>query len=150
MTPTIVLRDGQPFLVTGSPGGPRIITTTLLTILNVVDFGMDAQRGGGGAAHPPPVAARRARGRAARAADVIEALRRRGHTVEPARDWSSAQALRWRPGERLVHRRERPAQRRARARARRSTESRARPQAQRAASRTASESTIEGVMAANV
>ena len=42
MTPTIVLQDGKPFIVTGSPGGPRIITTTLLTILNVVDYGMDA------------------------------------------------------------------------------------------------------------
>ncbi len=31
-------------MVTGSPGGPRIISTVLLTILNVVDYGMDAQQ----------------------------------------------------------------------------------------------------------
>ncbi|MDF2781337.1 MAG: Gamma-glutamyltranspeptidase 2, partial [Geminicoccaceae bacterium] len=41
MAPTIVLRDGRPFLVTGSPGGPRIITTTLQVILNVIDHGMN-------------------------------------------------------------------------------------------------------------
>jgi len=41
MSPTIVLRDGQPFLVTGSPGGSRIITTTLQVIMNVIDHGMN-------------------------------------------------------------------------------------------------------------
>ena len=41
MSPTIVLKDGQPFLVTGSPGGSRIITTTLQVIMNVIDHGMN-------------------------------------------------------------------------------------------------------------
>jgi len=41
MSPTIVLRDGTPFLVTGSPGGPRIITTTLQIMMNVIDHGMN-------------------------------------------------------------------------------------------------------------
>lgn len=41
MTPTIVLKDGKPFLVTGSPGGSRIITTTLQIVLNVIDHGMN-------------------------------------------------------------------------------------------------------------
>lgn len=40
MTPTIVLKDGKPFLLTGSPGGPTIINTTLLVITNVVDHAM--------------------------------------------------------------------------------------------------------------
>jgi gamma-glutamyltranspeptidase/glutathione hydrolase len=40
MSPTIVLRDGTIFMVVGSPGGPRIITTALETISNVVDHGM--------------------------------------------------------------------------------------------------------------
>jgi len=40
-SPTIVLRDGLPCLSTGSPGGSRIITTTLQIILNVVDHGMN-------------------------------------------------------------------------------------------------------------
>jgi gamma-glutamyltranspeptidase / glutathione hydrolase len=41
MTPTLMLRDGEPFLVTGSPGGSRIITTTLQVIMNVIDHGMN-------------------------------------------------------------------------------------------------------------
>jgi gamma-glutamyltranspeptidase/glutathione hydrolase len=41
MSPTIVLRDGTPFLVTGSPGGSRIITTTLQVIMNVIDHDMN-------------------------------------------------------------------------------------------------------------
>lgn len=40
MTPTIVLQDGKPFLVTGSPGGSTIITTVLEVITNVIDFKM--------------------------------------------------------------------------------------------------------------
>ncbi len=41
MTPTIVLRDGKPVLVTGSPGGSRIISTVLQVIVNVLDYKMD-------------------------------------------------------------------------------------------------------------
>lgn len=43
MVPTIVLRDGKLSFVTGSPGGPRIISATLLSILNWAWLGMDAQ-----------------------------------------------------------------------------------------------------------
>ena len=42
MTPTIVLKDGKPVLVTGSPGGSRIISTVLQVIVNVLDYDMDA------------------------------------------------------------------------------------------------------------
>ncbi|MEM9539906.1 MAG: gamma-glutamyltransferase [Cyanobacteria bacterium P01_E01_bin.42] len=41
MTPTIVMKDGDVFLVTGSPGGSRIITTTLQIILNAIDHQMN-------------------------------------------------------------------------------------------------------------
>ena len=41
MTPTLVLKDQQPWLVTGSPGGARIITTVLQQIVNGIDFGMN-------------------------------------------------------------------------------------------------------------
>ena len=41
MTPTIVLKDGKPVLVTGSPGGSRIISTVLQVIVNVLDYHMD-------------------------------------------------------------------------------------------------------------
>jgi gamma-glutamyltranspeptidase / glutathione hydrolase len=94
MTPTILVRDGRAFMVTGSPGGPRIISTTLLTVLHVLDDGMDVQAA---VAAPrfhhqwvpdqlllepdPP-------------ADVVENLRARGHTVVVSpRAWSSAQAI---------------------------------------------------------
>ncbi|MFT5881444.1 MAG: gamma-glutamyltranspeptidase/glutathione hydrolase [Moritella sp.] len=41
MTPTIILKDHKPYLVTGSPGGSRIITTTLQVIMNVIDHKMN-------------------------------------------------------------------------------------------------------------
>lgn len=40
MTPTIILKDGNPFMVIGSPGGGRIITSVFRTIVNVIDFKM--------------------------------------------------------------------------------------------------------------
>ncbi len=43
MTPTIVLKDDKPFLIIGSPGGSRIITTVLQVILNCIDFDMNIQ-----------------------------------------------------------------------------------------------------------
>jgi gamma-glutamyltranspeptidase/glutathione hydrolase len=43
MAPTIVMKDGKVAMVLGSPGGPRIITATLETILNMIDYGMNAQ-----------------------------------------------------------------------------------------------------------
>ena len=44
MTPTILLKDGKVFMVTGSPGGSTIITTVLQSIINVVDYGMNIQQ----------------------------------------------------------------------------------------------------------
>lgn len=41
MTPTIVLKNGELFLVTGTPGGSRIITTTLQIVMNVIDHHMN-------------------------------------------------------------------------------------------------------------
>lgn len=43
MTPTIILKDGKIFMVVGAPGGSRIITGVMQVILNVIDFGMNAQ-----------------------------------------------------------------------------------------------------------
>ncbi|MGZ5920311.1 MAG: gamma-glutamyltransferase [Rhizomicrobium sp.] len=43
MSPTIVTKNGKIFMVTGSPGGSRIITITLESILNVIDHKMDIQ-----------------------------------------------------------------------------------------------------------
>ncbi|WP_217550082.1 gamma-glutamyltransferase [Pantoea sp. GbtcB22] len=41
MSPTIVAKDGKTWLVTGSPGGSRIITTVLQMVVNSIDFGMN-------------------------------------------------------------------------------------------------------------
>ena len=46
MAPTIVLKDGRPWLITGSPGGARIITTTLQVLVNAIDFDMNAAEAG--------------------------------------------------------------------------------------------------------
>jgi gamma-glutamyltranspeptidase/glutathione hydrolase len=41
MSPTIVLKDGKPVLVTGSPGGSRIISAVLQVVVDVLDYNMD-------------------------------------------------------------------------------------------------------------
>lgn len=43
MTPTIVMKDGNFFFTTGSPGGSRIITAVLQSIINIVDYGMNLE-----------------------------------------------------------------------------------------------------------
>ena len=43
MTPTIVLKEGKPFMVIGTPGGSTIMTTVLQVIVNVIDFKMTIQ-----------------------------------------------------------------------------------------------------------
>ncbi|WP_298268654.1 gamma-glutamyltransferase [uncultured Bradyrhizobium sp.] len=43
MSPTIVSKDGKPVMVLGTPGGSRIITAVLLTMINAIDYGMNAQ-----------------------------------------------------------------------------------------------------------
>ncbi|MBY0087267.1 gamma-glutamyltransferase [Brevibacillus brevis] len=43
MTPTMVLKDGKPFLAIGSPGGSTIIASVSQTILNVIDHGMEIE-----------------------------------------------------------------------------------------------------------
>jgi len=41
ITPTIILKNGNPFLIVGSPGAGRIITTLIELVVNIIDFGMD-------------------------------------------------------------------------------------------------------------
>jgi gamma-glutamyltranspeptidase/glutathione hydrolase len=93
MTPTIVLKDGKVFLVTGSPGGSRIITTVLQVIMNVIDRGMSVADA---VAFPrihhqwlpdevvvePGVSP-----------DIIRALEARGHTVVERRGATSANSI---------------------------------------------------------
>ncbi|MCA1646394.1 MAG: gamma-glutamyltransferase [Chloroflexi bacterium] len=44
-TPTLVVRDGQPFLVVGAPGGRRIISAVVQSLVNLLDFGLRVQAG---------------------------------------------------------------------------------------------------------
>jgi gamma-glutamyltranspeptidase / glutathione hydrolase len=82
MSPTIVAKDGQLFMVTGSPGGRTIINTVLLTILNVIDFGMNAQEAvDAGRLHHQWLPDRINVERFGFSADTLAKLRAMGHTV---------------------------------------------------------------------
>jgi gamma-glutamyltranspeptidase/glutathione hydrolase len=82
MTPTIVTKDGKLLMVTGSPGGRTIINTVLLTILNVVDFGMDAQAAVDAPRfHHQWLPDRIQFERGGLRGDVVNTLRKRGHAL---------------------------------------------------------------------
>ncbi len=83
MTPTIVLRDGKLYLVLGSPGGPTIINTVLQTLVNVVDFGMTIQEAvDAPRVHHQWMPDQLVLEKSGFPADVVDALRARGHPVE--------------------------------------------------------------------
>ncbi len=82
MAPTIVARDGQLFMVTGSPGGRTIINTVLMTLLNVIDFGMNAQEAvDAGRIHHQWLPDRLSVERYGFSADTINQLKAMGHNV---------------------------------------------------------------------
>ena len=94
MSPSIVVKDGKPFMVTGSPGGPRIITTVLLTILNVIDYGMDVQQAVSAPRFHHQWVPDKLRVEPATTGDVVAALQRCGHEVDRStRNWSAAEAI---------------------------------------------------------
>jgi gamma-glutamyltranspeptidase/glutathione hydrolase len=94
MTPTFLQRDGALAMVTGAPGGPRIITTTLLTILNVVDYRMDAQEAVAAPRFHHQWLPDQISVEPEIPVDVIESLRERGHRVEVGDEhWSSAEVI---------------------------------------------------------
>src|SRR5277367_3598381 len=93
MTPTIVLKDGKPVLVTGSPGGSRIISAVMQVIVNVLDYHMDVA---------DAVAAPRlhhqwlpdeVRVEHGFPPDVIAALRAKGHIVVEPMGQTSANSI---------------------------------------------------------
>jgi gamma-glutamyltranspeptidase / glutathione hydrolase len=93
MTPTIVLKGGKPYLVTGSPGGSRIITTALQVILNAIDFRMDvAAAVAAPRIHhqwlPDEVNAEQAV-----PAETVRGLEQLGHTVVRRPNWGSANSI---------------------------------------------------------
>jgi gamma-glutamyltranspeptidase/glutathione hydrolase len=82
MTPTIVLKNGRPLIVTGSPGGSRIITTVLQVIVNVLDRGMDAYAAVAAPRIHHQWSPDRVLAEQELPDDVITALEARGHKVE--------------------------------------------------------------------
>ncbi len=94
MTPTVVSKDGRAVLVIGSPGGPRIITTVLQVILNLVDHGMPIDAA---------IAAPRVHHQwlpdllfvepGALSPDVRAALAAMGHRIEESRPWGEAAGI---------------------------------------------------------
>jgi len=92
MTPTLVFKDGRPWLATGSPGGSRIITTVLQVIMNVVDHGMNVAE----ATVAPRVHHQwlpdRLYVESGLSPDTLDALVARGHTLEPSRAMGSTQS----------------------------------------------------------
>jgi gamma-glutamyltranspeptidase/glutathione hydrolase len=82
MSPTIVSRDGQLLMVTGSPGGRTIINTVIMTLLNVIDFGMNAQEAvDAGRIHHQWLPDRLSIERFGFSADTITLLKAMGHDV---------------------------------------------------------------------
>ena len=93
MSPTIVLKDGKPVLVTGSPGGSRIISTVLQVIVNVLDYHMDVAAA---VAAPRlhhqwlPDEVRIERGFAE---ETLDALRAKGHRIVEPMGQTSANSI---------------------------------------------------------
>jgi gamma-glutamyltranspeptidase/glutathione hydrolase len=93
MTPTIVLKDGKPYLVTGSPGGSRIVTVVLQVLLNVIDHGMTVAQ----AVHAPRIHHQwqpdEVMVEAGVPAVTVQALEARGHKVTVRPPLSSANSI---------------------------------------------------------
>jgi gamma-glutamyltranspeptidase/glutathione hydrolase len=93
MTPTIVLKNGKPVLVTGSPGGSRIITTVLQVIVNVLDFKMPVNEAVGAPRlhqqwRPEDVFVEPGFD-----AETLADLAGRGHKITPTRPGTSANSI---------------------------------------------------------
>jgi gamma-glutamyltranspeptidase/glutathione hydrolase len=94
MSPTIVARDNAPVMVTGSPGGRTIINTVLLTILGVVDFGLNAQDAVDAPRfHHQWLPDRITYERSGFSPDTLALLRQRGHEIVPVERQGSAQVI---------------------------------------------------------
>ena len=83
MTPTIVLKNNQPVLIVGAPGGSRIITGVMQVILNVLDFGMNVQDAVDAPRFHHQWQPDRLYTERGISPDTLAALRARGHAVEP-------------------------------------------------------------------
>jgi len=103
MTPTIVLKDGKLFLVLGSPGGPRIITTVANILMGVIDYGLDIQEAINAPRYhhqwmPDEIYVEKGI-----SPDTLKLLRQMGHKIETEDAWSDGEciAIDLKSGERL-------------------------------------------------
>ncbi|MSU34129.1 MAG: gamma-glutamyltransferase [Pedosphaera sp.] len=95
MSPTVVLRNGQPILAVGAAGGPTIISQTLLPILRTVDFRQNPSNALAGVRFhhqwkPDSLLIEKRAGEV-----ILEALRQRGHTLVVVDDLGATQAVGW-------------------------------------------------------
>ena len=93
MSPSFVLRDGDLQLVTGSPGGSRIISIVLQIILNVVDFGLNAAEASEAARVHDQWLPDELQMEHGVSPDTIRLLEAMGHRVRPTRAFGSAQTI---------------------------------------------------------
>ena len=94
MTPTILAKDGKVFMVTGTPGGRTIINTVLQTIVNVVDYEMNAQQAvDAGRIHHQWLPNRIQHEQYALSYDVKKRLQRMGHSLYPIGIQGAAQVI---------------------------------------------------------
>ena len=103
MTPTIVVKEGQPLLVVGSPGGRTIPSTVLLNVTNVIDFGMNAQQAVDAPRFyhqwlPDEISYEKH----GLSRDTVEALARRGHQLREIEAQGVAEAIVVNPKEALL------------------------------------------------
>ncbi len=100
MTPTIVTTDGKLFMLTGSPGGRTIINTVVLTILNVIDFEMNAQEAvDAGRFHHQWLPDRLAYERFALSPDTVALLRAKGHDLRESGSQGVAEVIVYNPAD---------------------------------------------------
>ncbi|MEL4428797.1 gamma-glutamyltransferase [Shewanella mangrovisoli] len=93
MSPTIVMKDGKPFLVTGSPGGSRIITTTLQIIMNVIDHGLNIAEASNAARVHHQWLPDELRVESSLNRDTISLLEAKGHKVKVQSAMGSTQSI---------------------------------------------------------
>ena len=94
MSPTIVTKDNQVVLVTGSPGGSTIPTTVLQVITNAIDYGLDIEQAVNNPRfHYQGFPQRILVEPNAIAPDVMEDLKSRGYTIKPFRTYGAAESI---------------------------------------------------------
>ncbi len=93
MTPTILLKDGKPFLVLGSPGGPRIISTVANIIMGVVDFRLNIQEAVNAPRFHHQWMPDKIYVEKDFSPETVAQLKKRGHTVEEDGQWSDGECI---------------------------------------------------------